>query len=209
MQVIRAALMSLLVSLGSAQSLSACIVYADIDYQAIFQADLVVIGQVSNYRILRPKDDKGRIIAEYAQFDIRTREVVKAANADSPQSGDLIPVTWDNSTFSEPDAMYSLPQSVGFLIALRHPSSDVPPLRGPSAFIAPTPDPELFTVLQAPCSQAFIFRMDSLTAIALRQWLTTDRDKDAEWAVLSEFLFENGAENLVDRAMKRDPYTVP
>jgi hypothetical protein len=209
MQIIRAAMMALLVSLGSVQSSSACVVFAGIDYQDIFQADLVVVGQVSNYRIVRPKNDKGRIIAEYARFDIRIREVVKAASTDAPLSGDSITVTWDNSTFSEPDAMYSLPQSPGFLIALRHPSSDLPPVRGPSAFIAPTPEPEHFTVFQAPCAQAFIFRMDSLVAIALRQWLTTDRDKDAEWEVLSAFLFETGAESLVERAPKRDRYTVP
>ncbi|MES2435699.1 MAG: hypothetical protein V4586_17960 [Pseudomonadota bacterium] len=194
----------------------ACATYAEMDYRDILRADLVVVGDVLQYEIIDPDPDpnKGRLL-NYARFDVRVREVLAGPSSESvaPRSradqrerttlykGSLRPghitVTWDNSTFGEPEDLKSEGYS-GFLIALRDPVSPLLPLRSGSAFIAPTPEPEHYTVLQAPCSGAFIFEMDSLIAIALRQLLVTDRDKDAEWQVLSEFLFDNGAAGMVD-----------
>jgi hypothetical protein len=191
------------------QDAQACSVYADITYQDIFQADLVVAGHVSNYQIVRPKNAKGRVIAEYARFDVRIGEVLKASSVDAPSPGASVTVTWDNSTFAEPDNLNSPPASRGYLIALRDPSSPLPPLRGPSAFIAPTPEPEHLTVFQAPCAQAFIFSMDSLIGIALHQWLTTDRDKEAEWEILSDFLFKNGADGVLQRQLMLERREMP
>ena len=44
-----------------------------------------------------------------------------------------------------------------------------------------------------PCSPAFLFRMIDLRALALRQALTTDRDREQELEILSEFLDQGGA----------------
>lgn len=192
-----------------------CAMYAEMDYHDILLADAVVVGDILGYEIVDPDPDPNRgDLLNYARFKVHIYEVLRpkgAGRVAPPTRSDperekwgragLLTVTWDNSTFGEPEDLKSEGHS-GYLIALRDPTSDLPPLRSGSAFIAATPEPEHYTVLQAPCSGAFIFEMDSLIAIALRQWLTTDRDKGAEWAVLSEFLFKNGAIGMVDRKLR-------
>ena len=197
-----AAMVALVVS---AQNAPACVMHAGIDYQDIFQADL----DVSNYTIIRPTNETGRVIAEYARFDIRVRERLLAPADSDLQIPSNLTVTWDNSTFSEPEVMESKRGSRGFLIALRDPASALPPQRGPSAFIAPTPEPEFYTVFQAPCATAFIFEMDSLVGIALRQVLTTDRDQRTELQILSEFLFQSGADNVVQHKLWMERRATP
>ena len=214
--VLAAAVLALGLSTGPAL---ACATAAEMNYLDILHADLVVVGDVVHYEIIDPDSDPNRgNLLNYARFEVRVREVLAGPSADelapptrtvprdrpSLYKGSLYPgritVTWDNSTFGEPEDLKSEDYG-GFLIALRDPSSPLLPLRSGSGFIAPTPEPEHYTVLQAPCSGAFIFEMDSLTAIALRQLLTTDRDKAAEWQVLSEFLFDNGAAGMVQHKL--------
>lgn len=60
-----------------------------------------------------------------------------------------------------------------YLIALRRPASAIPPLRGPSATIMPSPDPNSLTLLQAPCSSAFLYEVGSEQARAVRRILDT------------------------------------
>lgn len=43
-----------------------------------------------------------------------------------------------------------------------------------------------------------IFEMDTPIGVALRQVLTTDRDKDAEWKVLSDALRGSGNDGLAN-----------
>ncbi len=76
----------------------------------------------------------------------------------------VIPATWDNSTFAEPEAM----KAVLYLIGLREPRSKTPPLRGPSATILPSPEQNSLSVLQAPCAPAFIFEATSAEAQAIQ-----------------------------------------
>jgi hypothetical protein len=208
----------------SATTAFACIVSAEMDFRDILLADAVVVGDIVSYEIVDPDPDpdlnRGSLL-NYARFEVYVREVILPKGAgrvvpparSDPEDGKwvqgrLITVTWDNSTFGEPEDLEDVGYP-GYLIALRDPTSDLPPLRSGSAFIAATPEPEHYTVLQAPCSGAFIFERDSMIAIALRQLLTTDRDKDAEWEVLSEFLFDNGAMWIDDRKLKSEPVEVP
>jgi hypothetical protein len=149
-------------------------------------ADVVVVGRVVNYRIVRDEafrrkmlssphlsadmrkiyaDPKQGLLSDYARFDIQVEEVLVGR---APKK---LSVTWDNSTFGEPDRMAAGP----YLIALHRPNSPIPPLRGPSATIFPSPDPRTLTLLQAPCSSAFIYEVGSQEADSIRKILDSQR----------------------------------
>ena len=133
----------------------------------------------------------------YARFELGVGEVVAAAPGIEIVAGSRLAVTWVNSAFYLPD---KLDDNYGrYLVALIAPGSDQPPLRGPSAFITGPPEPGTYTILQAHCSDAFLFPADDLIAIALLQVLQTDRDQKRELQILSEFLFKNGASGVVKR----------
>ena len=145
-------------------------------------ADAVVVGRIANYRIVldqeirrqrrqllakpdlspylrRLYETQTSFLSDYARFDILVDEVLIG------RPGRRLTVTWDNSTFSEPASMPRGP----FLIALRSPRSKMPPLRGPSAYIAPNPEPDTLTMLQAPCASPFLFEHGSEEARAVRR----------------------------------------
>jgi hypothetical protein len=160
----------------------ACRTRAPLDLADAKYADVVVIGRIANYRIVRDLEFRRQMLArpdlsaedrrfyadpstsllpDYARFDVLVDDVLIG---DAP---DRLSVTWDNSTFGEPAEMPAGP----FLIALRKPASAAPPLRGPSATIFPNREPGLLTVLQAPCAGPFIFESSSDEARAVRRSL--------------------------------------
>lgn len=161
----------------------ACRMYAKLDLNDVKYADVVLVGRVSNYRIVRdvefrrkmlanPKlspdmrklyESTSSLLSDYARFDIQVDQVL-AGKAPTRLS-----VTWHNSTFREPEKMATGP----FLIALRWPYSKTPPLRGPSATILPNREPGSMAVLQAPCSSPFIFESTSNEARTVRLILGT------------------------------------
>jgi hypothetical protein len=144
----------------------------------ISYADVVLVGRVSNYKIIRDIEFRQKMLAnpnlsldrrkffegqngilsDYARFEVQVEEVLVG------KVPTTISVTWDNSTFGEPEEMADGP----FLIALRQPGSKMPPLRGPSATILPSREPESLTVLQAPCAAPFIFGSTSDKAQTIR-----------------------------------------
>jgi hypothetical protein len=134
----------------------ACIMMVPLELADIKYADVVVVGRINNYERVGNED----LISGYAKFRVLVDEVLLG---NSPQE---ITVTWDNSTFSEPETMAPGP----FLIALRDPGSRIPPLRS-SGSIFPNPKPDLLTLLQAPCSSPFMFASGSEEAKAVRQML--------------------------------------
>jgi hypothetical protein len=157
---------------------NACITGADMDLHDIEYADVVVVGRVVNYEIVRDpvarqryrdmpwlreilKDDPHGFMSDYARFDILVDDVLRG------KAPNRLTVTWDNSTFGEPKDM----RPGLFLIALRDPNSQLPPLRGPSATILPSPAPATLTILQAPCSGPFIFESTSKEVALIRQIL--------------------------------------
>lgn len=144
-------------------SAHACRTFVSPKFEDVSYADVVVIGRVDNYRIIRDEafrnrmlaspnlsadmrktyeDPKKSLLPDYARFDIEIEEILVG------QAPRRLSVIWDNSTFGEPDYM----TSARYLIALRRPGSANPPLRGPSATILPSPEPNTLTILQSPCS---------------------------------------------------------
>lgn len=166
---------------------SACIIAIPVNLDDIKYADVVVVGRIVKYRIILDMEARKKrqeyldnspdlpasrrkslesqtgFLSDHARFDVIVDEVLVG---EVPKT---ISVTWDNSTFSEPEAI----PSGQFLIALRDPSSKMPPLRGPSATLSPNRELNRLTVLQAPCSGAFIFGKTSDQAEVIRQMLTS------------------------------------
>lgn len=163
----------------------ACRVAAPLDLNDVRYADVVVMGRIANYRIVldqQARQERKKMLArsphmapelrnslqnqatflsDYARFDVVVDRVLTGV---APK---IVTVTWNNSTFAEPQAM-----SPGqYLVALRNPSSTSPPLRGPSATVLANREPGILTVLQAPCAPAFIFESASASAVGLRRIL--------------------------------------
>jgi len=164
---------------GSAQ---ACRLYVSPRLEDVSYADVVVIGRIADYRIIRDQAFRSRMLAlpslsadmrkmyedprqgllpDYARFNIEVEQVLVG------RAAPRLSVTWDNSTSGEPDRM----EPGRYLIALRRLGSASPPLRGPSATILPSPDPNALTLLQAPCSGAFIYEAQSEQARTIRKIL--------------------------------------
>jgi hypothetical protein len=167
-------------ALISGSAAEACVISKDRKLADIKYADVVVVGEISNYGVILDQEMRERhqkmiagtkstalpakpsgFITDYARFDISVEKVLKG------EAPDLITVTWDNSTFTEPETMPPGP----YLIALRRTDSAQPPLRGPSATMWPSPEPGLLTVLQAPCAPAFILKEASDDARSVRELL--------------------------------------
>jgi len=168
---------------AAAGPVHACMSDAPLDLRDVRFADTVVVGRIANYRIVPDPvfrrehrewlaeynkkypenqvefDETERFMSDYARFDVLIDEVLLG------EAGASIVVTWDNSTFEEPESMSPGP----YLIALRRPGAAAPPLRGISATILPDPEPGALAVLQAPCSDAFIFEKTSDRADRLRK----------------------------------------
>ena len=153
----------------------ACMVPASLNTEDIKYADVVVVGHVENYEIVRDlafresmlsnpnlpqslrefySDESRTLLGDYARFEVLVGRVLVG---DVP---DRFSATWDNSTFGEPESLPSGP----FLLGFRSAGSPMPPLRGPSATILPNPEPQNLSILQAPCAPAFIFGSSSKAA---------------------------------------------
>ena len=159
----------------------ACRMNAPLNIEDVRFADVVVVGRIANYRIVRDHEFRRKMLAsphmrpdmrkhygprtsllpDYARFEILVDELLLGT---APRR---MTVTWDNSTFGEPETMAAGP----FLIALRRPTSRIPPLRGPSATVLPNREPALPTLLQAPCSIPFLFPGNSDHARTIRRML--------------------------------------
>lgn len=168
--------------------LAACVMAAQMELSDVFMADAVVMGRVVNYQIV-DVGERGPLL-NYAQFDVQVQRVFAGDVFERLDDDGLLQITWDNSTFGEPETFDRHKQ---FLFALRDPTSPLPPVRTGSAFISPAPVSELFTVLQAPCAGAFIFDANSPASAAIQQVLETDRDANIELEILEEFLFDRQA----------------
>lgn len=157
----RSMIFAVATSLGLAlgQPAAACLVEAPTILEDVLLADVVVVGRVSEYSVIRPL--RSARLPGYARIELQVDEVL-VGNA--PQT---LTMTWVNSTFGIPEAIGDGP----FLIALRAPTSAAPPLRGPSATIFRTPEPELLTILQAPCARPFLFDALSEESEVVRQLL--------------------------------------
>lgn len=158
---------SAIASISMAAPAQACTMLDPLDLEYVRQADSVVVGRIRNYRLLldqwarrdreralarlRPEQRRSlerrysgepRSLSDHARFDVVVEEVLVG------RPGRTLAVTWNNSSFAEPQTLPSGP----LLIALRNPPAGGAPL----------------TVLQAPCSSAFIFDAGSVEATRIR-----------------------------------------
>jgi hypothetical protein len=176
--------MSLAIMLA-AKPASACFMVAERKLDDVKYASVVVIGRIVDYEIVldqavrkerkemlersadksteywRLMSEQKDFLSDYARFKVLVDEVLVG------QPPRVISVTWDNSTFGEPETM----KDGRYLIGLRKPGAESPPLRGPSATILPSPEPKSLTVLQAPCAPAFILEATSAEAKTIRKML--------------------------------------
>lgn len=164
----------------------ACRMTVPVTLEDVRHADVVVVGRLSHYRIVRDEafrrrmlasprlsadlrkfyaDPKQGVLSDYARFDITVEELLVG------RASGTVSATWDNSTFGEPERI----APGRYLIALRRPNSPGLPLHGPSATILPSPDPHALTLLQAPCSGAFLYEVDSAQAQDIRRILGSRR----------------------------------
>ena len=140
----------------------ACRMFRPLDMARVVAADAVMMGRLTDYEIVRDEafrermlaspaltDDmralyrgEGSLLPDYARFTFAPSETLLG---EEPAS---FTVTWDNSTFAEPD---TLPDGE-YLIAIRH--------LDPDAAVYLTPFRGHPVLLQAPCSAAFIFAAD-------------------------------------------------
>lgn len=139
----------------------ACEHTEEADVAALKYANLVVVGRIVHYEIVRDQEARkqpsipGRTtyIEDYARFEVLVDEILLGSAQRTLQ------VTWDGQWMAEPDTMPSGP----FLVALRDASQlATDRVRGDRA--APT-------VLQMVCQDAFIIPADSAEAKAVRQIL--------------------------------------
>lgn len=179
-------IMTFLVTSLTSQAANACRDWDAAVLEDVKYADAIVVGRVSDYHIVRDEDFRkrmlaiptlsedlrkiyedphGGLISDYAKFDVTVDEVLAG------EVPTRFSVTWYNSTFGKPKQMRAGP----FLIALRKTTSKAPPLRGPSATIMPNREPNTLTVLQAPCSAAFIFDAPSDEAQSIRKIVAAQR----------------------------------
>ncbi len=142
------------------------------------RADLVIIGQVSNYRIVPDFNDpiaarvryelleralganpeerevirsNMRSASDYAHLDVQVEEVLAGTVPER------LEVTWDTSWFRLPDSL----EPGSYLIALQAPGKGaVSPARARS-----------WTVLSPICEQSFLIPSGSKDAVAIRQQL--------------------------------------
>lgn len=127
----------------------ACRISRAADLADLAEADLVVVGKLSNYTI--------KSGGSYAQFDILVDKVLKG------EAPGRVAATWDNSTFGLPAEMHS----GQVLVALQRPAS-----AGGKIWISANADRGLYAVLQRPCTRAFLFEADDGEAAAIENILS-------------------------------------
>jgi hypothetical protein len=175
----------ILATILAAKPATACLAASGLKLDDIKYASVVVVGRIVDYEIVldqkvrkerkemldqstdksseywRLMSEQKDFLSDYARFKV----VVDKVLVGKPPK--IISVTWDNSTFGEPEKM----KEGLYLIGLREPGSKRPPLRGPSATILPSPDPKSLTVLQAPCAPPFMLESTSAEAKTIREML--------------------------------------
>lgn len=175
----------ILANILAAKSASACLGGSTLKLDDIKYASVVVIGRIVDYEIVldqkvrkerkemldrstdkssaywRMMSEQKDFLSDYARFRVVVDKVLVG------KSPKIISVTWDKSTFGEPERMKKGP----YLIGLHEPGSKKPPFRGPSATILPSPDPKSLTVLQAPCAPPFILESTSVEAKTIKEML--------------------------------------
>ena len=112
--------------------------------------DAIFTAKVARYEIVSPSTPD--TLFDYGLITVQVEDVFKGS---VPQETQLF---WRNSTFAMPETLYV---SDPALFAVIKADGSQPPLRAPSAITFPVARPDLFQILQAPCSDAVILPFDS------------------------------------------------
>ena len=174
---------AMLFALLSATQAQACAMFSDLNPRDVEYADVVVVGRIANYELVLDRVARQRrvdylasaklppelreilehsdsYLSDYARFEIVVEDVLRG------EAERTLTVTWDNSTFDEPEHMPAGP----FLIALRDLRIPAPQRSGLGSIFVDGVSDHLI-VLQAPCSRAFILENTSEEASVVRQIL--------------------------------------
>ena len=152
----------------------------------ILDADAVVIGELKDYRLV-PGENSRRPVALFSVKPETASDVLFARPGIPIAPGAPLHIYWAQQNIGMPSELSGM-TGEKFMVALIVRGQKAG--NGASAQSQGLPDYELMSF---PCSPAFLFRMIDLRALALRQALTTDRDREQELEILSEFLDEGGA----------------
>jgi len=133
----------------------ACRFQREPNLNEIKQADVVVIGKITEYQVVRPEG-----AGFYSRFIVQVDQVIVGT------ASDRLPVTWENSTFGQPEKMAEGP----YLIAL-HAGSMASYITG-----SPHREPNVMSVLQEPCSRALMFDVSSNEARIMRDILAAGKE---------------------------------
>jgi hypothetical protein len=169
----------ILLALAMSTPALACDVPQTYDFEDTLRADTVVVGRISDYRIVRneahrqkmrrnpkmPADARIRseALSDYARFEIHVDEVLLG----SPPT--RLFATMDNLVASEPQRM----ADGTFVIALMNPAATTS--RNSTTATRNGEGPEPYTVLQSPCVGVFMFENTSKEAQAARRILAARR----------------------------------
>lgn len=147
---------------------SACNMMGGLDLGYVLSADVVVIGRIRDSRRATYSERDG----DYRRFNVEVEEVLHGTGSNH------LAVTWADLGHGMPDRVLS---KESHLVALHWPTT--PDLDG---YVLFAPEPDVLTVLQAPCDPPFIMRADSDAARAVRKVLDGEGDAQAEVQRLSE-----------------------
>ena len=139
---------------------TACVEYSPFEAGDIAMADAIFTAKVARYEIVSPSTPD--TLFDYGLITVQVEDVFKGS---VPQETQLF---WRNSTFAMPETLYV---SDPALFAVIKADSSQPPLRGPSATTFPVARPDLFQIMQAPCSDVFILPFDSRSGEAVAELL--------------------------------------
>lgn len=185
------------VTLAVSGPVHACRLNVKTNLQDAFEADAVIVGHVVDYDVVKHGQFKG--VTRHARFKVRVDTTISGDVTDRLDPDGLLSFAWGNSVFGVPDSM-NLKER--YFFALR----DLP-LQSSFHFFGPTEtapriDPIQYTVLQAPCSQPFLFLDASPQSQMLQQAFQSEWDPVLVLEILEEFVFERKAV----RALQRDKY---
>jgi hypothetical protein len=155
--MVRLALL-LITLVGFSTPALACRDEPDLRLSWLSRADLVLVGHVSNYRVVPDFHEvNGQVkrSPDFARIDVRVGEVLQGAPPDE------LEVTWDTSWFELPKSF----KEGSYLIALHAPGKHVTsPARAKS-----------WTILSPVCERSFLVPSSSQDAAAIRKQLLDAR----------------------------------
>jgi hypothetical protein len=171
-----------LISMALSRPAMACRVDKPINLEDIKYADLVVVGRLTGYRIVRDEEFRRKMLAnpnlspamknsyqgsqtlagDYGELSIKADRNLKGK---TPMR---LKVSWHNSTFGLPE---TLKRGV-YLFALRRNDTKEPRPVAHELPLFSGPAIGDYTLLQAPCSYPFMFNIDSDEARKARSYLS-------------------------------------